>query len=200
MNQHITIHATLRDSEYDLTNSISGVVYGQKKTPQPILLERKAIDKVFNSNAFHTHIIDLMVDGQKTQTILKDWQIAALSRDVIHLDFFRISSKAEVTITVPIHLEGLDDNKAIKDEHGILENHMTELEVCCLPKDMPETISIDISKLELKESIHLSQVNFPKKVTSALTVDESHDPAVITIQPPKGASEENTDETEEPTT
>lgn len=200
MNQHITVHATVRDSLYDLTTSIPGIVYGQDKKPEPILLDRKAIDKVFTSNAFHTHIIDLMVAGKKTQAVVKDWQINGLSRKVIHIDFYRISSKSPVSLFVPVQLEGVEENKAIKDQHGILESHITELEVNCLPKDIPETITIDISEIALKESFHLSQLKLPKKVALVLNIDDTHDPAVITIQPPKGTSEENTDETEEPTT
>lgn len=194
MNEHIAIHATTRNCEYDLTTSIPAIVYGQKKTPQPILLERKAIDKVFNKNAFHTHIIDLTIDGQTTQTVLKSWQIAALSREVIHLDFCRISSKAEITIAIPIHLQGLDKNKALKKEDGVLENHLTELEVSCLPKNIPEHIVVDISKLPLNESIHLSQVSLPKNVKAILIVDETHDPAILTIQSPKGAPSADDDE------
>lgn len=184
MNKHIELKTASRSAKPNLDKFIPAIIYGGKDENAQVEIDAKTIDRLFHTNAFHTHVINLMVGTKKTPVLLKDWQLNAISRKVIHMDFYRVSSKNPVDIDVPIRIMGDDTCKAIKDEKGVLQLHMTEINVSCLPKDIPEHVDIDITNLELKSSVHASDLVAPKGVTFNIQIDETHDPAIVSIQPP----------------
>lgn len=184
MNTNIQLNTKTRLVNTKEASYIPAIVYGGETHNTLIKLSTKDIEKVFNTNAFHTQVITLVIDKKETSVLLKDWQIHPINRNVTHMDFYRVSANSTVDVDVPVRIIGEETCKALTDEHGVLQQHITELNVSCLPKHIPEHIDIDISKLALKESFHASEVSLPKKVTLNITIDETHDPALVSIQPP----------------
>lgn len=194
MNKQIELTTTSRSVKPNLNNFIPAVIYGGKGDNVLVEIDAKTIDRLFHTTAFHTHVINLMIDKKKTPTLLKDWQLNAISRKVIHMDFYRVSANNPVDIDVPLRIIGDETCKAITDEKGVLQLHMTEISVTCLPKDIPEHIDVNISELALKQTIHASDLQSLKGVSFNIQIDETHDPAIVSIQPPI------TEETEEEVT
>lgn len=184
MSKQIELETTIRSNKPNLKKFIPAVVYGGKGGNTLVDVDTKKIERLFYTNAFHTHIIDLIIDKKKTPVLLKDWQLNAISRKVIHMDFYRVTANNPVEIDVPLRFFGEDVCKAIVDEKGVLQLHMTEINVHCLPKDIPEHIDVDISSLALKGSVHASDLTAPKNVSLNIQIDETHNPAIASIQPP----------------
>ena len=110
---------------------------------------------------------------------------------VMHVDFQRVKATEKLHMNVPLHFEGADDAPGVKVDGGILSYLMTEFDITCLPKDLPEYIAIDVSSLGINESIHLSEVTLPEGVEfTSILVQEGDDPTVATITPPKVIEEE----------
>lgn len=184
MNKQIELQTLPRSKYLNLKKSIPAIVYGGKSGNDIIEIDAKTIEQLFYTNAFHTHVIELVVDKKKTPVLLKDWQLNPISRKVIHMDFYRVSLNKPVDIDVPLRIIGEEHCTAITDEKGVLQLHITEMNVQCLPNDIPEHIDIDISELALKASIHASEIAEPKGVSFNMQIDETHDPALVSIQPP----------------
>lgn len=146
--------------------------------------------------AFYAHILTLVIDGKKNQVVLKDLQRhPANDNKIIHADFLRIDAKHEMTMTIPLHF--INEEKAVGVKAGGQIAHlMTEVEITCLPKDLPEYIEVDTAKLGMDEYIHLSELKLPKGVSlTALSHGQeehleegersSYDQAVVSIHEPR---------------
>jgi large subunit ribosomal protein L25 len=107
-----------------------------------------------------------------------------LSKNILHLDFLRVDAKSEVDVKVPIRLLGEDECPGVVEESGSIDQTFTAIDVKCQADQIPEAIFVDISELKLHDSIHFSDIEFPKGVTSSLEINEEHDPAILTIHPP----------------
>lgn len=141
------------------------VVYGAEKDPVSITLDHNQFLRHLDEEAFYAHILTLVVDGKKDQVVLKDLQRhPANDNKILHADFLRVDAKHEMTMTVPIHFIGEDVAPGVK-EGGQVSHMMTEVDIACLPKDLPEFIEADISKLGMDESLHLSELTVPKGVS-----------------------------------
>ncbi|HSG64473.1 MAG TPA: 50S ribosomal protein L25, partial [Gammaproteobacteria bacterium] len=141
------------------------------------------------TEAFNTSIITLR-EGAKTQpVIVKDVHRHPIKPQILHIDFQRILEDKEITLDVPIHFIGEAQAKGVKIQGGEIQHLMTEIEVSCLPKNLPEYIELDVTELELNQILHLSDVPVPEGVEF---VDLSHgrDPAVVAINPPRREEEE----------
>jgi large subunit ribosomal protein L25 len=149
---------------------VPAVVYGADKAPVSISLNHNMFIRHLEEEAFYAHILTLIVDGEKDQVVLKDLQRhPANDNKILHADFLRVDASHEMTMTVPVHFIGEDVAPGVK-AGGLVSHLMTEVEVACLPQDLPEYIEADISKLEMDESIHLSELALPKGVSlTALT-------------------------------
>jgi len=184
---------------------VPAIVYGAGKDPVSLTLNHNQFIRHLEEEAFYAHILTLVVDGKKDQVVLKDLQRhPAQDRKIMHADFMRVDAKQALTMVIPIHFSGEDVAPGVK-EGGAVSHLMTEVEVSCLPKDLPEYISVDISALELDHSIHLSELSLPKGVTlTALshTQDEelaegersNYDQAVVNIHTPRVIVEEEIEE------
>ncbi len=141
------------------------VVYGAEKDPVSITLDHNQFLRHLDEEAFYAHILTLVVDGKKDQVVLKDLQRhPANDNKILHADFLRVDAKHEMTMTVPIHFVGEDVAPGVK-EGGQVSHMMTEVDIACLPKDLPEFIEADISKLGMDESLHLSELTVPAGVS-----------------------------------
>jgi len=171
--------------EADLTPAI---VYGAGKEPVSITLQHKDIVKALKSEAFYTQIIKLSIDGKAEQVVVKDIQRHPYKPVVMHMDFLRIKAGEKVMMHVPLHFIGEDVAPGVKLGGGIFSHLVTEVEVICLPKDLPEFIEVDVSKLELDQLLHLSDIKVSKAITfNALAHD--NDLAIVSIHKPRGTIE-----------
>jgi large subunit ribosomal protein L25 len=155
---------------------VPAVVYGANKAPVSISLNHNQFIRHLEEEAFYAHILTLVVDGKKDQVVLKDLQRhPANDNKILHADFLRVDASHEMTMTVPVHFIGEDVAPGVK-AGGQVSHLISEVEVACLPKDLPEFIEADISKLDMDGSIHLSELTLPKGVTlTALTHHQEED-------------------------
>lgn len=168
---------------------IPGVLYGAGRDPRAIALSWNHLMRQMEKEAFYTSIITLR-DGNEIQpVIVKDVQRHPIKPQILHIDFQRILEDQEITLDVPIHFIGEAASKGVKEQGGEVHHLMTEIEVSCLPKYLPEFIELDVSALELNQVMHLSDVSVPEGVEF---VDLAHDrnPAVVSIDPPRREEEE----------
>jgi large subunit ribosomal protein L25 len=185
---------------------VPAVVYGADKAPASIALNHNQFIRHLAEEAFYAHVLTLDVDGKKEQVLLKDLQRhPANDNKIIHADFLRVDANHEVHMTVQLHFVNEDAAPGVK-AGGAVSHLFTEVEITCLPADLPEYIEVDLGALEMDGSIHLSELTLPKGVSLvALSHGEeqledgersSYDQAVVSIHAPRGASADDEGEAE----
>ena len=175
---------------------VPGVLYGAGRDARPISLDWNTLMHQMEREAFYTSILSLKEGGNTQPVIVKDVQRHPIKPQILHIDFQRILEDEEISLNVPIHFLGEEQAKGVKLQGGEIQHLMTEIEISCLPKDLPEFIELDVSKLELNEVLHLSDVAVPEGVTFTELAHE-HDPAVVAINPPRREEVEEEGVTEE---
>ena len=125
------------------------------------------------------------MEKKKQSVLLKEVQFHPWRKEVLHVDFQVVSKNKEINVSVPIHFINEDKCIGVKLGGGLISHILNELEIICLPQDLPEFIEVDLEKLELGNSIHISQISLPKGVKSLLSQKTSEDPAVVAVQAPK---------------
>ena len=177
---------------------VPAVVYGAGKDSETVTLDHDQVMHSLEREAFHSAIIDLKTDAGSQQVILREVQMHPYRPLVLHMDFQRIKASETLHMKIPLHFEGSDVAPGVKVDGGILAHTMTELDITCLPKDLPEYIAVDVSTLGMNESLHLSDVQLPEGVELTVTAyHEGEDPTVATITAPKVVEEEEEVLTEE---
>ena len=172
-----------------LAEQVPAIIYGGKAAPANISLSHKDLIKHLENEAFYSHIIKLNVDGKAQNVILKDLQRHPSKPMVLHADFLRVSKSTRLTTSVPIHILNGPASKGVKQQAGVIMHNLLQLEISCLPADLPEAIDVDIIDLEVGQILHISDLKLPKGVTSvALAHGADHDLPVVAINKPKGAS------------
>jgi large subunit ribosomal protein L25 len=178
---------------------VPAIIYGAKKPATSITLFHNDIVVALSNEAVYSHILTLnFEDGKFEKVVLKNIQRNPGSQvKILHLDFMRISAKEKLTMSVPLHFMNQETAPGVKEQGGTVSHLMNELEVTCLPANLPEYIEIDIGHLKLNESIHLSQITLPNGVELATPIqDDAHDASVVTIFMPR-VEKEPEPETEE---
>ena len=170
------------------------IVYGGEKPPQSILVEHKEIYRQMGYEAFYSHILTLDVDGKKEQVVIKAVQRHPARQQVLHADFQRVQADHAIRVRVPLHFEGEETAPGVKTGGGVLEHLLNDVEVECLPGDLPEYIEVDVSKLDVDETVHLSDLVLPKGV-ELYDLKHEHDSAVASIHVPRKMKDED-EETE----
>ena len=180
---------------------VPAIVYGGDKNPQNITIESKELKKHLENEAFYSHIIALNIAGKSEDVILKDLQRHPAKAVILHADFLRVSKDQKFTTSVPLHFINEDTAKGVKLQGGVVSHSMTQLEISCLPADLPEYIEVDLADIELGQIVHISDLQLPKGVESvALAHGADHDLPVAAINKPKGSNvdeEESADATDE---
>ena len=172
-------------------NLVPAVVYGAGKDNESVMLDHDQVMHSLEKEAFHSAIIDLKTDKGSQQVILREVQMHPHRQLVMHLDFQRVRASEKLHMKVPLHFEGSDVAPGVKTDGGILSHPITELDITCLPRDLPEFIAVDVSELNLNESLHLSNIKMPEGVElTATAFPEGEDPTIATISPPKVVEEE----------
>lgn len=174
---------------------VPAIVYGGRKKPQAITLSAKDLKKHLENEAFYSHIITLNIGDSSEQVILKDLQRHPAKEVAMHADFLRVSKTKKFQTKVPLHFINEASSKGVKVQGGKVQHNMTELEISCLPADLPEFIEVDLAEVEVGTTVHISDLALPKGVESvSLALGEDHDLPVASIVKPKGGDEEEASE------
>ena len=176
-----------------LENKVLGIVYGgSKKKPTPITVAMNEIVKLAESEAFFTSLVDLSIDGKAEQVVVKDMQRHPAKDTIMHVDFLRVSAKTKITMQVPLHFINEDSCFGVKMEGGVIAHALNDIEITCLPKDLPEYIEVDMAELKVGENLHISDLTLPKGVESvALSHGADHDLLVSAVNAPKGGASDD---------
>ena len=165
--------------------NVPGVVYGGGQAAVNLTMDHKELFLQFRHEAFHASILDLILDGKKESVLLRDYQMHPVRNTIQHIDFQRVSANEKIHVRVPFHFLHEDTAPGVKIGGGIVAHIMTEAEVSCLPKDLPEFIEVDLAALEIGHSVHLSQITLPKGV-EFVALAHSNDAAVAAIAKTRG--------------
>ena len=175
---------------------IPAIVYGAGKEPQSLTLDHKKMMHNLENEAFYSHILTLSIGGKEEQVVLKDLQRHPAKAALMHADFMRVSAKEKLHMHVPLHFINGDKCPGVK-EGGLVTHNMTDVEVSCLPKDLPEFLEVDLSSLELDHSLHMSDIMAPAGVEIVeLSHGEGHDQAVAACHMTRGAKGDEEEEAE----
>jgi len=160
---------------------IPAIMYGGGKDPEALTLSHNEVLRNLEHEAFYSHILMVKTGGSETQAILRDLQRHPSKPVVLHMDLQRISATEKLKTQIPVHITGEDAAPGVK-AGGLVSHDLTEVAIECLPKDLPEYIEVDISALEIAESVHLSDLAVPDGVTlTDLARGEDHDSSVVSI-------------------
>ena len=197
----IQFQATKRDAQgtgasrrQRRAGQLPGIVYGGTKDPQPITLDHNELYHLLKKEVFHSSLLSVEVDGEKETVILRDTQWHPFKQQVLHIDFQRVAAGEKMHLKVPLHFVGDDACPAVKLGGCMISHTINEIDVECLPKDLPEFVEVDLSALEVGQSVHVSQLKLPAGVE--LVGHGEGDPVVATALLVKGAVAEGEGEGE----
>ena len=166
------------------SGKIPGILYGNHKDAKSIEFDNKELLMQFKHEAFHASILTLEVGGEKESVILRDYQLDPVKNNLLHVDFQRINEKEKLHVKVPFHFINEETAPGVKLEGGIVSHIMTEVDIACLPKDLPQYIEVDLGALNMGESIHLSQIQIAEGI-ELTPLTHGNDAAVTSITKPK---------------
>jgi large subunit ribosomal protein L25 len=164
-------------------SKVPGILYGAGKDAQSIEVDHKDLWFKLKMEAFHASILDMEIGSEKSQVLLRDYQMHPFRPLILHVDFQRVAADRKIHVKVPLHFANAEISPGVKVAGGLVEHVMKELEVSCLPKDLPEFIEVDLANLQAGHSLHLSGVKLPAGVEPV--VPKGEDPTVATIVIPK---------------
>ena len=165
---------------------VPGVIYGAGKPAAPVQLDHQALMRHLKLEAFHASILDMAVEGAKERVLLRDYQMHPWKPLVLHVDFQRVDPAKKIHMKVPLHFVHAEANEAIKLGGGVANHIMNEIDIQCLPDDLPAYIEVDLKDVAMGDIVHVNDLAMPQGVepTSKLKADN---PPVVTVQIPKAA-------------
>ncbi len=171
------------------------VIYGGAEAPQSLSLDHNDMVHHLENEAFYSHILTIEIDGKAQKAVLKDLQRHPAKPILLHADFMRVSDKEKIKMHVPLHFINEEEAPGLK-KGGVVTHNMTEVEVQCLPKDLPEYLEVDLAGLEIEGILHLTDIKLPANVDLVeLLHGEGHDQAIAAIH--KTRASKDAEETEE---
>ena len=179
--------------------NVPGVIYGAGKDAVSVQLDHKDLFLQFRHEAFHASILSLDLEGKKEQVLLRDYQMHPVRNQIMHIDFQRVSATEKIHVKAPLHFINADEGPGVKLGGGIVTHILTEAEINCLAKDLPEFIEVDLGAMEVGQTVHLSEVKLPKGV-EFVQLAHGNDAAVASVTKPRGAvgAEAEAEESAEP--
>ncbi len=170
------------------TGKVPGVIYGEGKDALAIELDHKDLMINLRKEAFHSSVLSLNIDGAKENALLRDVQVHPYKPLILHVDFQRVSADHKIHLKVPLHFINADTCPGVKLQGGLVSHVMTEVDVSCLPGQLPEYIEVDCAELASGSSIHLSHLKMPAGV-ELVGLHRGEDPTVVTILGAKGGDD-----------
>ena len=177
-------------------NKIPAVVYGAAEEGQNLTLNVNELSKVMQSETFYSQILNILVDGKSQQVVLRDLHRSPDTGKVLHIDFLRVRADQEINVNIPLHFVNEESCVGVKIGGGLDTHNLVEVEISCLPGDLPESIEVDVAELDVGDSLHLSDLVVPDKVTIvALSSGESgRDVSVVSVSLKRGGADDELDE------
>lgn len=172
-----------------VTGRAPGIVYGAGSEPQMIELDHNALWHASQKEAFHSTILEMELAGKTSKVLLRDVQYHPYKQQILHIDFQRIDDKTRIHMKVPLHLEGLDKSPAVVTEGCTVAPLIHELDVVCMPSQLPERISVDLSGLTTKNIPGLQSIPLPSGV-KVVVRGSNKNPALVSIKEPEAIPEE----------
>ena len=160
-----------------------GIVYGGSAEPQLIEVDHNALWHALKKEAFHSSVLDMELNGKTSKVLLRDVQYHPFKQLVLHIDFQRVDEKTKLHMKVPLHYSGAEESPAVKVDKCLVTPVVTELDVSCMPSDLPEFIAVDLSNLQKNVSLHLKDIKLPKGV-SAVTRGAKNNPVLVSVVAP----------------
>lgn len=166
------------------TGKVPAIMYGGGEAPEALVLDHNALRNQMSREAFYTSILTLKIGSKAQQVVVKAVERHPAKPLIMHLDFQRVREDIEITLTVRLHFIGEAESKGVKDQGGVVDHLMTDVEIRCLPRHLPEYLELDVTALELNEIYHLSDIKAPEGVT-LVALAGGHDHPVVAINPPR---------------
>jgi len=172
------------------TGRVPAIIYGGKGEPVMFSLNHNDLNHHLENEAFFSHIIKIKIDGNTEEAVLRDLQRHPARPFIEHADFLRIVAGEKLRMSIPLHFTGEDDCPGVEEEEGVMQHNMNDVEIECLPRNLPEYIEVDCSKLHLHDAVHLSELVLPEGVELVELMgdeEEQNDLTVVSVQVPRAA-------------
>ncbi len=166
---------------------VPGIVYGGHKDPQMISLLHSELQRQLDYEAFYSSLLDLKLDGENTKVVLKDLQRHPAKPFILHVDFQRVSAEDKLRMSVPLHFENEETALGVK-MGGVVAHNLTDVEITCLPKDLPEYLAVDMAEMQIGDVFQVSDLQLPEGVELTYAMDP--EAPVVSIQSAYGGAEE----------
>jgi large subunit ribosomal protein L25 len=163
---------------------VPGILYGAGKPAQSIEFDEKLLAQQLRMEAFHASILELAIDGTKEPVLLRDYHMHPWKKQVLHVDFQRVDRTRRIHMAVPLHFINAETCPGVKPGGGVVQHVITEIEIQCLPDDLPEYIEVDLKDMQLNDTLHVSDLVMPKGV-EPLPKLKQDDPAVVAVHEPR---------------
>jgi len=164
-----------------LAQKVPAILYGSAQEPASIQLDHNTVWLASQNEWFYSAILDLTLDGKTQKVLLRDMQRHPFKAQLLHLDFQRVDENKAIRIRVPLHFLNQEKSPAGKMAGVLISHAMTDVEISCLPKDLPEFIAVDLAELKVGDIVHLSDLQLPAGVdVPELRLGKEHDSAVVT--------------------
>ncbi len=173
-------------------NKVPGIIYGGSAAPEMIEIPHNDLLLALRKEAFHSSVISIKLDGKVQTVLLRDSQMHAYKPLVLHVDFQRVDATHAVHQKVPLHFVNADLAPGVKIGGGTVSHAMTEVDVSCLPQDLPAFIEVDLKELQAGQTLHVSQLVYPKGVKPVM--HGSDDPVVVAITAKRAVAEESAED------
>ncbi len=200
MSADFTLNAEMRDDSQlgkgasrrlRRMGKVPAVIYGGGEDPVSVTFDHDSLMHSLDQEAFYSHILTVDVAGKSQRAILRDLQRHPYKPTVLHMDLLRVREDTAINVHVPLHFLNEDTCHGVKMEGGAISHNIVEIEISCLPKDLPEFIEVDTADLKLNEAIHLSEIKVPEGVTIVeLSHGEGHDHVVVSVHVKRAVEEE----------
>ena len=165
-----------------VTGRTPGIVYGGSAEPALVELDHNALWHALKKEAFHASILDMELAGKESKVLLRNVQMHPFKQLVLHIDFQRVEANTKLSMKVPLHFNGEENSPAVKVDACLVNHVVTDLEVACLPADLPEFIAVDLSGLVKGKSLHAADLTMPKGVT--VVTHGKANPVIVAVVAP----------------
>jgi large subunit ribosomal protein L25 len=203
MEKEMKVVATTRDAQGTSASrrlrhakQVPGVIYGGKGEAVMIAVDHNPLFHSLRKEKFHASILDMELDGKSERVLLRDFQMHPYRPLVLHVDFQRVSETEKVHMRVPLHFSGQESSPAVKEAGGLISHVLSEVDIACLPKDLPEFIAVDLSGLKSHDTLRVRDLVLPAGVTPVLKGKEN--PVVVSVTIKGEEVEETVDATAVP--
>ena len=172
---------------------LPAILYGGNQQPQPLTLNQLELQNLMHKagEAFYSHVLTLKIGGAIETAVLRDMHRHPFKPSIMHIDFLRVSADRQLRVHIPLHFTNESISRGVKQQGGVVSRALIDIEIACLPQDLPEFIEVDLTNLGLGEALHLSDLQLPEGVELAnhVTAGSEQDAIVVSIHHAHGGEE-----------